>query len=589
MVLTHSTITEHPALELLEQELHDDWRQFQSLHREFSRPFSERAKAILDSLVWDEDGNEHSKHRVQNLIAAFGARVHALIPQLDGNRQWSMVRKGATEDGFRRSARTDFKTFQEFLSHPIVRIAYSRQRIKDARLGDIIVDPEYLSTTLLENLGLGQFVPKKKGMKRAERLEYIAQAIPCIKTKLAELTPLKLNAKLSPDHPVRNNHRGARHPAVGSGLRLYYDADGNVLGTQSPNGKGKKVLYLTDAHGAHRRIDHIRDSYNKEIQTLQNIKSTMEEVSKMVGQNWSALRANLQPVQGRMMTCIDSLEHVSNEHKRHMKAIIEDAFNFQVDHKLRNGEVQRRYNPGAHRARFTKIPKFVDARIQEIASIRSYIEEDQVCIKKHIAEMQAPLKTFLATVENLHMRFLLLDENKPLSIHDKDKIIRNLDELRAQCRSTKERPLLQPYRTFAEEVAGHTERTRQFLEAGERDTAKAEFMNAFVVARIQDLYILLQKFYDDFLAKDSSPDLDQMLIDLQEIAARAGSKEVARDVITKRYNHFWGEGVYHLINGLFKEIHSAREQEDPKKRPDYHVAMRERFRKVDFREIARVL
>lgn len=574
---------EHPALSLLEQELGSELSEFQELHREFSAPFSKRVNVILDSLMQDEDGDEYGVRRTKNLAAAFASRVRAILEQIRENDQWAMGgRKGATEEGFQRSARTDFKTFQEFLSSPIVRVAYSRTRVAGASLDDIIVDPDCISDTLLENLGLAQFkLPKGVKLNAAQRLAHHAQAIPSVKARLGELTPLKLNSGLSPDHP----RRGARKPAIGSGLRLYYDADGNVLGTQSPNGKGKKVLYFTDAHGAHRRIDHIRDGYDEEIQTLQHIKATMSDVSQRVGADWNSVKADMQAVQGKMMTCIDSLRHVSNEHKRQMKRIIVDAFDFQMDHKLQSGEVQRRPNPGAHRARFTKIPKFVNARIGEIASIRSYLEEDQVCVKKHIADMQAPLGSFLTTVEQLHERFSLLDEDKPLSNEERAKIMRNLDSLKDQCQSTEERPLLQPYRTYAEEVTHHINRTREFLQADEREKAKAEFVNAYIVARIQDVYIWLQKFYDNYLAKESSADLDQMLLDLTEINKRTNAKEVAPEVATSRYNHFWGEGFYHLINGLFKEVNNARKEEDPKKRHDYREAMRERFNRVDFREI----
>lgn len=573
---------EHPALALLEQELGPELSEFQSLHREFSAPFSKRVNVILDSIVQDEDGKELGVRRTQNLAAIFAARVRAILDQIRDNRQWEMgSRKGATEEGFRRSARTDLKTFQEFLSSPMVRIAYSRSRAEGASLDDIIVDPECITSSMLENLGLAQLKPQQKGLKRADRLAHLAEAIPAIKAKLASLTPLKLNNDLSADHPRRSDRR----PAVGSGLRLYYDEDGNVLGTQSPNGKGKKVLYFTDAHGAHRRIDYIREGYDKEIETLHHIKATMAAVSKKVGEDWQAVKADMQAVQGQMMTCIDSLRHVSNEHKKEMKRIIEDAFDFQMDHTMRSGEVQKRYNPGAHRARFTKIPKFVNARIGEIASIRSYLEEDQVCVKTHIQEMQAPLAEFLITVEELHEHFTLLDENKPLSDRTRSKIMKNLDDIQAQCEPTEERPILQPYRTYAEELSYHAERTKNFLKAHERGKAKDEFMNAYIVARIQDLYIHLQRFYDDHLAREAAPDLDQMLIDLEEVNARAGAKQVAPEVLTQRYNHFWGEGIYHLINGLRKEILRARNVDDPKKRHDYRGAMRERFHRVDFTEI----
>ncbi|MEZ4086931.1 MAG: hypothetical protein R3B71_01095 [Candidatus Gracilibacteria bacterium] len=572
---------EHPALSLLEQELGSELSEFQELHREFSAPFSKRVNVILDSLVQDEDGDEYGVRKTKNMAAKFAARVRAILEQIRNNDQWAMGgRKGATEEGFQRSARTDFKTFQEFLSSPMVRIAYSRSRAEDASLDEIVVDPAYINDNLLDNLSLAQLKPEK-GLSPSERTAHYADAIPAIKRQLASLTPLKLNNDLSSDHPRKYDRR----PAIGSGLRLYYNEDGRVLVTQSPNGRGKKVLHSTNVHKAFRRIDIIREGYDKEIETLHHIKATMAAVSRKVGADWGAVKADMQAVQGQMMTCIDSLRHVSNEHKKEMKRIIVDAFDFQMDHKLQSGEVQKRYNPGAHRARFTKIPKFVNARIGEIASIRTYLEEDQVCVKTHIQEMQAPLAEFLITVEELHEHFTLLDEDKPLSDRTRSKIMKNLADIQAQCQPTEDRPILQPYRTYAEEVSYHVERTKNFLEADERNKAKDEFMNAYIVARIQDLYVHLQRFYDDHLAREAAPDLDQMLIDLEEVNARAGAKQVAPEVLTKRYNHFWGEGIYHLINGLRKEILRARDMDDPKKRHDYRGAMRERFHRVDFTEI----
>lgn len=570
---------EHPAIEHLTASVPDEWNEFLQLHHEFSEPFSKRANAILDSLVQSSDGETLPSRTIQKNTRIFGARIRALIPQLQDNPQWGG--KGSTDEGFKRCARTVLKSLQEVLSSPEVRVAYSRYRSGEASLEDIIIDPKNISKTLLTNLGLDEFIPPKR-MKREDQMDFMAQAIPAIKEMIAQLKPLNLGQDdMSKE---RKRRGGKRTPYIGSGLRLFMDPEGHVIGTQGRNGNGQKVMYKTDAHGAYRRIDHIRDGYNEEIVTLEHIKSTMADIAARVYTDWSDAKENLQDIQKDMNACVDTLRHVSNEHKVELRKIIASSISFKLKHMVR-GKEQERFNPGATLAKFTRIGGFVDTRIQEIASIRTYLEEDQVCVKKSIGSMQAPIQKFGQTVEELHERFALLNAEAELPEQKKQKIVANLEQLNRTCQPSSGRPLLQPYRSFADAMGEHIDETLNQLALDDREKAKEEFMNIYMVSRVQDLYVRLQQYYDDYIIHRDIADLDSALLALYEISHRAGAKEVAPETKTKQYNDFWGK-LYHLINGLIKDTKKARDKEDIKERQHILDAMCQRFEKLSFEEMA---
>lgn len=570
---------EHPAVEHLTTTVPDEWNEFSRLHREFSEPFSQRANAILDSLVQDGDGEVLPSRKIQKNARIFGARIRALIPQLQDNPQWGG--QGATEKGFQRCARTVLKSLQEVLSSPEVRVAYTRYRAGEASIEDIIIDPKNISKTLLSNLGLDDFIPPK-GMKLEDQVDYMAQAIPSIKEIIAQLNPLNLGQEDT--ERVRKRRGGRRSPHVGSGLRLFMDPEGHVIGTQGRNGNGQKVMYKTDAHGAYRRIDHIRDGYDEEIATLEHIKSTMADIVERVYTDWKDAKENLEDIQKDMNGCVDKLRHVSNDHKVELRRVIASSISFKLKHVVR-GKEQERFNPGATLAKFTKIGRFVDARIKDIASIRTYLEEDQVCVKKSISSMQAPIQKFGQTVEALHERFAVLDAETELSERKRQKIVANLEQLKRKCEPSAGRPLLQPYRSFADAMAGHIDKTLEHLASDHREKAKEEFMNTYMVSRVQDLYVRIQQYYDDYIVHRDIADLDSALLALYEISHRAGAKEVAPETKTDDYNAFWGK-LYHLINGLIKDTTKARDVEDIKERQRILDIMCRRFEKISFEEMA---
>lgn len=568
------TPEQHPAFEHLEREIPEEWAEFSRLHQEFSEPVSKRANTILNSLVQKNDGEALAARTIRKNIAVFGARIRALIPQLDDNPEWEG--RGATDERFRRCARTVRKSLQEVLTAPEFRVASTRQQAESADIEDLIVDPQQLTSTMLENLGIK---PPKGRMAREVRMERMAESIPEIKQMVAQLKPLKLreDEQLS----TEKKRRPGRGP-IGSGLRLFVDPDGHVIGMQSRNGSGQKLMYRTDAHGAYRRIDHIREGYDKEIETLEKMKHTIADVSAQLG-NWNDAKTRLNEIRGQLMGCVNELRHVSNDHKVELRKIIEWATSLQIDHTVR-GKKQRRFNPGAIRARFTKIGKLVDARKTEIASIRTYLEEDQVVVKSHIARMRAPIQDFCATVDRLHERFVVLHEEE-LTDDQKRKIEANLRKLLRDCQSPGRLPQLQPYGTFVETMAEHIEKVLAHLEADDIPEAQKEFMNTYVVSKIEGLYTDLQDYYDQYLSSPEIPDFQLLYDKLIPISHRIIGRKVAPEVDTTEYNRFWGLLHRHFSNGLFKEINKALATEDPGHRRLYYQRMRERYKNVSFEEI----
>lgn len=587
----------------------EDFTRYQELVPEYALPMSKRAQAELQSLMFDGDGKSLPEREAARNILIFQQRIRAKIAQLEPNLLWhsklhevrdggQMVTVGSSEAEFEAAPRTELKAFQEILTAETERMAFKRgEKFVTAR--DIIIDPALITNTLLENLGLGEFVPPK-GTKREAQVAHRAKAIPAIKEMLEGLEAFTL----SHEHE-RSKMRYFRLFRVNGGKN-----GGMVLGTQVIG--DQKILFLTDLHGAHRRIGHIFRGYDEEISILQSIQSTVRDVDVSISTEWQKTKdpQRIQEVKDQLKGLVDKLRFVTNAHKKKMKEQIEAAVTMETVYTrparrkptlggvmkvVRPSKTIVALNPGATRARINTSHLHVGKRIEEIAAIKRYLIEDETRVQTYIEGQSRPFTEFYDTVNQLHEQFKVYQLDRPLTEKERGKVITNLRSLERRC-SFASTPIMmfEPYQTFGAVMVGYIDRTTRALEKGEdpvaRQEAATEFTKIYLVTKIQRFYSELQALYAEFFSGDrtKTPDFDALTQKISAMDLMLSKKTIAPLVATGDFNKVFGE-LYHLVNSIRSRARKAKssqlENNDTKAIRQYVKEMHDRIKSFDFVEL----
>ncbi len=584
-----------------------DFTVYQKLVPEYALPMTRRAQAELQSLLFDEDGKPLPEREAGRNIRMFQERIRSKIEQLAPNLIWHsklhevpeggrMVTVGSTEEEFERSPRTDLKAFQEILTAGTERMAFKRgEQYVTAR--NIVIDPANISNTLLENLGLTEFIPPK-GMKREKQLAHRAKAIPAIKEMLEGLEAFTLSHELE-----RSKLRYFRLFRVNGGKN-----GGMVLGTQVIG--DQKILFLTDLHGAHRRIGHIFKGYDEEISTLQAIQSTVRDVDVSISTEWQKTKdpLRIQEVKAQLLGLVDKLRFVTNAHKKKMKEQIEAAVTMETVYTrpakrkptlggvmkvVRPAKTIVALNPGATRARINTSHLHVGKRIEEIAAIKQYLIEDETRVQTYIEGQSRPFVEFYDTVNQLHEQLKVYQLDRPMTEKERARVIANLGSLERRC-SFASTPIMmfEPYQTFGAVMIGYIHHTVEALQRGEepsaRNEAAGEFTKIYLITKIQRFYSELQALYVEFFSGNKTPNFDALVEKISTMDLMLSKKTIAPRIATGDFNKVFGE-LYHLVNSIRSRARKAKssqiESNDTKAIRQYVKEMHDRIKNFDFVEL----
>ncbi len=587
----------------------EEFSRYSKLNPEFDMPMTPRAEALLKSIFVDKTGNELPVKKIAQNIEIFRERIRAIVPQLEKSSRWQELLRRAHDQQqspdhagnlplqvapdfyqFKQSPPTVYRHIQEIFTEPTEYIIYSRDDADDKvwNLSDIVIDPSRISNAVLVSLGLEHYIPSK-GLSKAEKIAARARAIPEIKEMMADLEPFTLSYDTQ-----RSGLRYFRLMRIHSGKNRGY-----VLGTQRTH--GKKVLFKTDLHGAHRRIDHIvRDNYSKEIGTLERIVSVIAEIDAKVATSWHELKgtAEMEEMSRELAGVVDELQFVQNEHKIKIKELIAACVSFKQRYVLeekrglnsRGETVIKRprqekeiYNPGAMRARWNTVKNFVVQREEEIQKIAPYLAGDQERIKTFIARQKAPFKRFYLSVERMHGEFKILDVSEPMSSKDSSKIAMNLLAIKAECspEDNNGKPpkiVFEPYLAFAQQMAMHIDKTVSCLRSTpmKQKEAASEFIKIYLVSKIEYFFHELQKFYDEFLSgefdPEKMPDFQKMEKAIERLgflifAKRVGAKIDGQMISTPEYDNIFA-CIYALLEDLKTHAQEHTRAEEPQKGQD---------------------
>jgi hypothetical protein len=574
------------------------------LNPEFREPVSARAADFIGENFPERPAGVKT---VESYAQAFRMRLLAIIEQEKTSPMWqrrlgraqsigpgAQKRVAATDDEFREAPVSLAKTVQKALTPPVQRIVPSGSEIDPANkdLSGIIIDPAYITDTLLKNLGLEKFQPPK-GAHPDERMDCHAQAIPAIKEMLASLRPLDA----ADGKPLRKVGR-FRLMRIGDGRY-----EGYIFGTQSEDGHGH--FFRTDLMGAYRRITHIRQSYEDESAELNKILFEIRNISREISTRWAQIRDTdeLAQFRAKLLQIVDGMRYVRDRYKVGIRKLIEANLTFKTARTLkekigtdesglatvkRPAKTTEVFNPGAVNAGFTRVGRYAAIRREHAAAVMSELQRDQLKLRDLIAAHELPFDRFYQTVNVKHRKFVILREDRRLTPAVKKKIVRNLCSLREECSPGRQIGkgsgiVMQPFASFGYRTAKHIDETVAELEKKEtdRESAATSFLKIYLVSKVHYLFHELQKLYDEFLSSSRIPNYNRMHFLVGRMKKEFGKKRLDEQMnghalSAPEFNEMFGK-LFHLLNALTVRIKHGKEL-DAQAPAETHTQLRREMR-----------
>lgn len=552
-----------------------------------------RSKAALkeyDDIYYDAEGTERMDiSKTENLLV-MRERMAAKINQAakikdklkrDGLRRSNSLNAARTWDkkvlengflpdkDFGAEKRTVSKLAQEILSSDYELVG----DLKDYEVGNVIVDPENITDTLLVNLGLEEYVPEKKASE-IDKMAGRAQAIPKIKEMLRGLEALEINRQ----------KRGEK-----KFMRLFTITEGEyagyILGTQVNH--GHKLLFRTDIHGAIRRLENIRQGYDEEIMGLTQIDEKVREIKDLLTDHEKEIRAAFQEYLEEKKTdskAVMKKPDVMKEYEESIANLLENlggvinGEKIKIQEQLKGSqnligkqtitaktktvkgkqieiaaEEREILNIGAKLAKLSAIHDAFAKRMKAIASIQTYLLADEHILKAEVSRMETPFAEFVVRVEELHEKFRIY-KGKTLSEEEQLKLKNNMRRLIVEPLESsfpEDRVALEPYGSFKSAMIEQTEKTMGVVKDTDSDLAAKEFTKIYLIAKVVRLHKDLQKFYSDNLSGLDPQISEKTLREIEAIKVRFGEKKVAPNIEVQDFEKQYDE-FYHLVNSLRK-------------------------------------
>lgn len=389
------------------------------------------------------------------------------------------------------------------------------------------IDPRLITATLLENLGLSEYIAPK-GTKRAERQLMHIQAIPDIRDMFSQLEPI-----LRLDEAAGKQKKYYRIMRIGKGKN-----EGYVLGTQNAikdKNKHQKILFKTDINGAALRIEHIRQGYKDEVEKLGHIQETLETIHTHLA-FWQDIKQTeqLEELKKEMAATAESLKFVRDQDKSKLRERIEDSMSLRD----RTGKL----NPGAMRAHLLKTIPIIGGRIRTMSEVSANLAQDELRIQQKVQSIKAPIGQFLAQVER-HRDTQQQARTKKEKLNDLRNLLQQTDKMN-----------FEPYRSFAQNFKSNLKQLIAILEKAKSepgDDPARLFLNLFILAKFQRAYEKLQKIYRDVTLNGEKFDPVRMKEELQKMSDELYESRIYEGREVRDYDKQVG-AIYHIINSLHK-------------------------------------
>jgi len=539
-------------------DISEDLNQYRQLVNADKNPHIDRAiQEELDAVYKDKDGEPRTEKEIAQRLAAYQAGIKARIDQIMGMDPGAFDhRQAKTGEDFESSPRTSLKLFQELFSSPADYQVVTREEIaigEEADLfWDMVVNPEKISDTTLENMGLEYLLPKylesmkagqegrkKRRLTREVKTELHAEAIGYLKHFFGNCI-----------EPLTLEHEEGKPRAKQVYFRLFRIKEGPhagmVLGTQMQG--NKKILFLSDIASAGRRIDHIfDDSYGKEIAGLRDIGATLSSMIRRVeSEDWEEIKSSgaMEEMKAKISGIVKTLQFVENEDKREILRRVARCTTFK--------DVKDRLNPRSRIEIMRSTIPYVGARIGEIERISGYLSKDRVRVLSYMSGETSRLKEFYDQVDRNTNRLRIVDVNSELDGATTARITTNLRSLISSCEDFK----FEPYQTLAQKMIEEINRIIEIINSPDHDDrlkrqkARYAFVKIFSIAKLLNLEESLIGIRQGWFSPGHDPKklyAKGLMEQLTEIRDRFRSKNIAGDVNMKELSPIYGE-IYRVLN-----------------------------------------
>lgn len=494
--------------------------------------------------------------KIAVLTQAVRARVAQMLdPENRPNTFWGADKTGCSEDEFRAVPRTLLKSAEEVLTHPADRIpaGFRTRETKVSQdtffIKSIVIDPNRMTDTLVENFGFGNLLAPK-GSPKSEQIAAKTKIIPLIKETLAELEPIPL----AEGQTKYKNYRLFR---IKSGPKRGY-----ILGTQEI--AGEEHMFLTTLPDAHRRVSHIEQQYSEEQKKLADIQIKLGEIDGELDVNWQEAKMpeNLQRLLNELQQIINTLKFVQDSKKQRLLKSVKDAAQWLT-----------KRNKGACRACMneTKRNFLIASRQANIPRIFGHLAHDKQMLTSYIAREHTIAVKFYQGVRSragkTHNGPSLADPSTPLTSDEISVLRKKAEALLEEYKNVK----FQPYLAFADKLKIYFQQLVAGLSVRplptDRTAIANAYMRAFVVSKLARFNSALMKIYE--ICSLTDPywlNIEQLKTDLEETASEVQRRTIAKAVHTSEYTPLWADikKLLKTLKQLMDDYEKARGEIDKK-------------------------
>ncbi len=414
----------------------------------------------------------------------------------------------------------------------------------------VIIDPRYISTSLLDRIGLPT---PSKGSSSHEKLEFKANLIPELKELLASLQPLT-------DSDGKPNYRVYY---IGSGPKR-----GHLLKTVSRmETKTLRRLHFQrlSASAAPRQTVCVDNSINRERADMAALGTIMLQLDAFCEQKQAELNKDIEAGKGQhldnyrrlVLEGIKIVDGSTDDVKKEILGLLVELNEVKQKVKVRSKEVTRSALPSL-KAKRVAINTRIKQRLAGVERISKIMQgKDKTIYDAKVASHEAPFKQFEKDL-NRHEDFTIYRENViELAKDDPVRIARIADNIELMIVAPMKELLkgelcLEPWASIASKMIEQGEYCVNCLRSPEdEDIAKsqAEFTKLYLILKLRHYYSKFLRVYTKHLS-DSSPGfrMAEANFDWRYELDRFMNKRVAPTVKTPEYDEHWKQFVSMLKN-----------------------------------------
>ncbi|MBD3270403.1 hypothetical protein GF376_02660 [Candidatus Peregrinibacteria bacterium] len=447
------------------------------------------------------------------------------------------------------------------------------ERNPDAKVSEIIIDPEKLTDTLLINFGLE---PAPARAHKIRKLEYKAQAevIEGVRTVLQSLQPLF-----------------ALGTSRGKSIRLYKVSDGKNKGKilYSRKQKGKTPIFsLVDIYSAERQVQGINREYLEDKSQLEKIKIKLEEIKKFFKEKRKELSLEISSGDKGPMTeeylglindCLEILGNVENDLKSNLRKKLQELLKLEREFKKRSrykrikGKkvmispegIEKRPGLNQNLPILASIPNSIEKINNEIDQIQTNIQgSDRADIEELANYQELPFRELDKMIlSKAHWVDLEMADNSDDKTKLMQKYSKSFDDnlLKPLLVAQRSEKLLYPFDKFAQALIDEGNKAVEICKTNDSskfDEMKNVIIRIYVISKLKRFYSRFDSFYAKNISSiNDSINFESAIFELNILKTLFKKKYVFVNESTPEYDESYAK-IYETIDIILAELAAAK-------------------------------